>query len=369
MAEMLETTRAKQRRYPDEDIRQALFSRVHDMQLMPELVRLITNEKVFPKIVDIVGTNIGLFHAFPPCTRGVPAGAGPPPPLSVLERETEQFPFHRDAGLHSNREGRGFEFPERPSSRMTVKAIYYLSDCSEPHAGNTWVVPGSHLRGSPGDGNAPEIEGFGGVSAQDQAFDDGTPKGQPEGAIPVRCKPGSALVFDRRLLHAATPNFAEHERLLCIIGWGPRWIRPVDGMYVEPAMRDATCPVVRQLLGATTSSAGLYLPTAADTPLRAWIHEHGMDDCRGVSYDNEVEPRQAWQDVGLLTPPSAAAWQLDGDAGYTTAPRHPERAASGRLLRNPWYRSRGTTQSVEDLGGGKRPASFAPPPSLPSRLS
>ena len=137
MAEMLETTRAKQRRYPDEDIRQALFSRVHDMQLMPELVRLITNEKVFPKIVDIVGTNIGLFHAFSPCTRGVPAGAGPPPPLSDLERETEQFPFHRDAGLHSNREGRGFEFPERPSSRMTVKAIYYLSDCSEPHAGNT----------------------------------------------------------------------------------------------------------------------------------------------------------------------------------------------------------------------------------------
>ena len=54
MAEMLETTRAKQRRYPDEDIRQALFSRVHDMQLMPELIRLITNEKVFPKIVDIV---------------------------------------------------------------------------------------------------------------------------------------------------------------------------------------------------------------------------------------------------------------------------------------------------------------------------
>ena len=85
-------------------------------------------------------------------------------------------------------------------------------------------MPGSHLRGSPGDGKAPEVEGFGGVSAQDQAFDDGTPKGQPEGAIPVLCTPGSALVFARRLLHAATPHFAEHERLLCLIGWGPRWL-------------------------------------------------------------------------------------------------------------------------------------------------
>ena len=53
-----------------------------------------------------------------------------------------------------------------------MKAIYYLTDCSQPHAGNTWVVPGSHLRGSPGDGR-PEVEGFGGVSAQVQAFDDG----------------------------------------------------------------------------------------------------------------------------------------------------------------------------------------------------
>ena len=43
---MLETTREKQSRYTDEDIRQALFSRVHDMQRAPELMRLITNEKV-----------------------------------------------------------------------------------------------------------------------------------------------------------------------------------------------------------------------------------------------------------------------------------------------------------------------------------
>ena len=96
---------------------------------------------------------------------------------------------------------------------MTVKAIYYLSDCSRGIEGNTWVVPGSHVRGSPGDGSAREVDGFGGTTPQMQAAG-GVPLGQPAGAVPVRCKAGSALIFDRRLLHAASPNWASHERLL-----------------------------------------------------------------------------------------------------------------------------------------------------------
>ena len=230
MAQMLDTTQVTQRRYPDEDIRQALFSRTHNLQERPELMRLLTAEKVFPKIVDILGSNTSLFHAFSPCTKPASPGATQPDGFAQLG----QFGFHRDAGLHPNRDGRGFEFPERPSSRMTVKAIYYLSDCSEGIEGNTWVCPGSHRRGSPGDGSesASEVDGFGGLSAQQQAAG-GVALGQPAGPIPVRCKAGSALIFDRRLLHSATPNWAAHERLLCIIGWGPRWIRQV---HKQPAI-------------------------------------------------------------------------------------------------------------------------------------
>ena len=81
MAEMLETTRVTQRRYPDEDIRQALFSRTHSLQERPEMMRLLTAEKIFPKVVDILGSNVSLFHAFSPCTRPAYVYTQPPSQL------------------------------------------------------------------------------------------------------------------------------------------------------------------------------------------------------------------------------------------------------------------------------------------------
>ena len=45
-------------RFEDEDIWQAVFSRSNDLQLHEEVVRLLTHDRVLPKIVDIMGTNI-----------------------------------------------------------------------------------------------------------------------------------------------------------------------------------------------------------------------------------------------------------------------------------------------------------------------
>ena len=52
--------------------------------------------------------------------------------------------------------------------------------------GNFWVVPGSHL--------SDTLERPAG----------GT--GQPDGAVPVLARPGTAVLFDRRLWHTASPN-------------------------------------------------------------------------------------------------------------------------------------------------------------------
>eukprot|EP01050_Picozoa_sp_SAG11_P031996 SAG11_NODE_10185_length_849_cov_0.613333_1_plen_189_part_10 len=118
--------------HADEDIRQAIFNAKNDLQEQPEVISLLTNSTVFPKIVDIMGSNIYIFHGFCPVTAAVPAGTAVPDMAMVT-----QFPFHRDGGLDRHR---GLEFEERPSPRMTIKAIYYVSDCSEPGRGNTWVV-------------------------------------------------------------------------------------------------------------------------------------------------------------------------------------------------------------------------------------
>lgn len=55
-----------------------------------------------------------------------------------------------------------------------------MTDLTEPGRGNFWIIPGSHLR------NKVEMP------------PDGI--GQPEGAIPVLVKPGTAVIFDRNRL-------------------------------------------------------------------------------------------------------------------------------------------------------------------------
>ena len=78
-------------------------------------------------------------------------------------------------------------------------ALLSFSDLSEPGRGNTWVIPGTHKLGhdSP---NPSTRDGIDGGSRQ------------PQGAIPLLVPPNSCVIFDRRLLHASSPNWSEHER-------------------------------------------------------------------------------------------------------------------------------------------------------------
>ena len=43
--------------------------------------------------------------------------------------------------------------------------------------------------------------------------------GQPEGAIPVLCPANSAMIFDRRLYHAAAPNWSQTLRKAYFVGY------------------------------------------------------------------------------------------------------------------------------------------------------
>ena len=146
---------------------------------------------------------------------------------------------------------------------MSLKCAYYLTDCSDPGCGNTWLVPGSiHTDLAKGATLFPA---------------DHTPGlGQPPGAIPLLVPANSCMIFDRRLWHAATPNWSQHERTVVFMGYGCRWLTPRDAMYVEDAMEAVECPIVRQMLGATTQNAGLYHGNGLDIPLRQWLDVNGL---------------------------------------------------------------------------------------------
>lgn len=197
---------------------------------------LVDYEKVLPKVWGILGWNIYLYHAHLIVT---------PPSGQPLSDRT--FGWHQDSGRVN------VEMESHPRPRLSLKVAYFLTDMSEPGRGNFWIIPGSHK--------------------QDRLELPPEGRGQPEGAIPVCVKPGTAVFFDRRLWHTASPNGSDMTRKVLFYGYGYRWIRTKDDMTVQHLWEDSD-PIRRQLLGAGVNCNGHYSPTDDDVPLRVWLREH-----------------------------------------------------------------------------------------------
>jgi ectoine hydroxylase-related dioxygenase (phytanoyl-CoA dioxygenase family) len=201
---------------------------------------LVDYEKILPKVWGLLGWNIYLYHAHLVVTP--PSGKTP---------DEATFGWHQDSGRVN------VEIESHPRPRLSLKVGYFLSDTSEVGRGNFWVVPTSHLRDTlerPADG-----------------------VGQPAGAEPVRVRPGSAVFFDRRLWHAASPNWSAITRKVLFYGYGYRWIRTKDDMTVS-TLWESSDPIRRQMLGWGVNANGFYSPTDADVPLRVWLREHSPND-------------------------------------------------------------------------------------------
>jgi ectoine hydroxylase len=201
---------------------------------------LVDYDRVLPKVWGILGWNIYLYH----CHLIVTPPSGRP-------RSVETFAWHQDSGRVN------IEMEAHPRPRLSLKVAYFLSDTSEEGRGNFWVVPRSHHDDAlelPADGH-----------------------GQPPGAVPVLAKPGTAVFFDRRLWHSASPNWSDVTRKVLFYGYGYRWIRSKDDMTVEDLWPKSD-PVRRQLLGYAVNANGRYSPTDDDVPLRVWLREHSPAD-------------------------------------------------------------------------------------------
>ena len=202
-------------------------------------LELLDWPKTFPKVWGILGWNIQLYHAHMTIT---------PPDDPGLPRVKERLQWHQDSG----RLNKDIETTPRP--RVSLKVAYFLTDTSEEGRANFYIIPGSHLSDKldfPHDG----------VS-------------DPEAAIAVRVPAGTAVLFDRRLWHAASPNESDVTRKVLFYGYSYRWLRPRDDMSIVRFM-DRCDPVRQKLLGASaTGGRGYTSPEDVDVPLRAWLAEH-----------------------------------------------------------------------------------------------
>ncbi len=204
-------------------------------------VNILDWYKTFPKVWGILGWNIYSYHSHFIIT--------PPRPEEVRGKPTP-LGWHQDSGRVN------FEMESSPRPRLSVKVVFWLSDCSEPGRGNFYIIPGSHL--------------------WDKLEDRPTDGSLPKGAIPVCCKPGDAVFFDRRLWHSRSENDSDITRKGLFYGYGYRWLRSKDNMTIPHEMFERNDPIRQQLLGGGTDANGHFTPKDADVPLKVWLEEHGI---------------------------------------------------------------------------------------------
>lgn len=202
-------------------------------------LQLLDWPKTFTKVWDILGWNIQLYHSHTIIT---------PPGAPYRTGKRGGLNWHQDSGRLN------WELETTPQPRVSLKVAFFLTDTSELGHANLYVVPGSHL-----------------VNELSFKSEDAE---EPNGALAVRAKPGTAVFFDRRIWHASSPNVSDISRKVLFYGYSYRWLRPRDNMTVEHYFARCT-PIQRQLLGACPSGLhGYSSPQPEDVPLRTWLEEN-----------------------------------------------------------------------------------------------
>jgi ectoine hydroxylase len=200
----------------------------------PAYLDLVDLPTTFPKVFGVLGWHIQLFHTQLIVT--------PPAPSEAARG---------GYGWHQDNNRMNLDLEATPQPRVSVKVGYFLTDLPDADMGNLCVVPGSHHDGRP-------------------AFPLGE---QPPGAVEVTAAAGDAILFDRRLWHAASTNRSERARVFLTVGYSYRWLRPKSAMDLGELL-DTMPPIRRQLLGATTSASAWFDPSEDDVPLREWMRRH-----------------------------------------------------------------------------------------------
>lgn len=191
----------------------------------PRFLDLVENPAVFPRVREVLGTDIAL----------IDHGYYITPPGGELDGEA----WHRDVrtpGVY------------HPRSTVMVRAMYALTDIG-PEGGATLVLPGSHRFTA--DTEVPKVS---------------APEELP-GAVTLTCSAGDAYFFNGNLLHAPSHNRSAVTRKVVLFNYGHKWMRMWRGHEPSPELcARATTPLRRQLLGLT---GAYYGEDAALEPLPA----------------------------------------------------------------------------------------------------
>jgi hypothetical protein len=204
---------------------------------------ILSNPVVLPRVVQLLAsTNICCHHA-----RVVAAGSNEEASSSSGSSSPK---WGQDVCGWLDR-----DLEMRPSPLISITALYAIGELADDSDEATLhVLPGSHMLDTP-------------PSPSSETVYDST--------AGVRVPHGGCVLLDRRLWRMQ-PAETRCSQTVVEVGYGPRWLRPADPMYVEDALEVATCPIQRQMLNWHSSCAGYWSPNVDDVPLLAWLNHHGL---------------------------------------------------------------------------------------------
>jgi hypothetical protein len=183
----------------------------------PVFAELVDLSPTFDVVCRMLGWNIHVYHSH--------LDVHPPAP----HEPDPAWGWHQDGGRLN------VDLETEPRPRVSLKAVYWLSDVSRPGHGNTRIIPGSHRR------NTLTRPWEGGPS-------------DPHGAVELLAGRGDAVVFDRRLWHSRSVNRSATVRRALFLAYAPRWLRARDDHRAwRLGDHYVLTPVRRQLLGMAGS--------------------------------------------------------------------------------------------------------------------
>ena len=215
-------------------------------------IPLMTHPKILPLVIHLLGSNLQLMTSHL---------------IYKYPNRPDTPEHHRAPGWHRDYLQAMMALGHYSIPRIELKCAYYFTDLSRPKSGNTMVVPGSNQATAPL--AVPE-------------------DGDPDGAIEPLLNPGDCLLFENRTWHAGAVNLSDHIRKGIMVGFGYRWVMPMDFRHQDPAFVEKLSPLERFLVGEQYDDVVNFQPDGGANPLADWCRAHGVPTARHFGPGNSV---------------------------------------------------------------------------------
>ena len=222
--------------------------------LDPIFMELIDHERILPTVVQLLGSSLKVMTSH----------------LIYKYPDEEEAPdsyripgWHRDYLMATNDLG-NVAIP-----RLLVKCAYFLTDLTEKDRGVTMVAPRSHLLT-----HSPVIPAN---------------NNDPEGALEPSLQPGDCLIFENRTFHAGALHRGAEIRKTIMMGYGFRWVMPMDYVRQSREFIATLSPIQRFLVGEPYEEVEAFQPDGGKNPIAEWCNDRGIPNFRHPQVQRETQ--------------------------------------------------------------------------------